>query len=109
MAEVTRIVNARPLAAIPSDVDDPQPLSSAMLITMKTRPLGPPPGKFLPLDVYAVRRWRRIQFLADQFWVRWRREYLQSLQPRKKWNQSQRNLTEGHVVLMKDDGEYRND
>ena len=109
MAEVTGIVNARPFDAVHSDVDDPQPLSPAMLVTMKTRPLGPPPGTFLPVDLYAVRRWRRVQFLADQFWVRWRREYLQSLQPRKKWNQPQRNLTEGDVVLMKEHGEYRND
>lgn len=79
-----------------------------MLITMKTRPLGPPPGDFLPTDLYAQRRWKRVQYLADQFWLRWRREYLQSLQPRKKWNQSQRDLVEGDIVLMKE-GEYRND
>ena len=104
MAEVTGIVNARPLTAIPTDVDDPQPL----LITMKARHLGPPPGNFLPTDLYAHRRWRRVQYLAEQFWLRWRREYLQSLQPRKKWNQQQRNLAEGDIVLMKE-GEYRNE
>ena len=109
MAEVTGIVNARPLTGIPGDVDDRQPLSPAVLITMKTRPLGPPPGTFLPTDLYALRRWRRVQYLADQFWVRWRREYLQSLQPKKKWNQPQRDLIEGDIVLMKEEGEYRND
>ncbi|PFX27830.1 hypothetical protein AWC38_SpisGene7462 [Stylophora pistillata] len=45
MAEVTAIVNARPIAALPSDLNDPQPLSPAMLLTMKTRPPGPPPGQ----------------------------------------------------------------
>ena len=40
MAEVTGIVSARPLTAIPADVDNPQPLSPAMLTTMKTRPLA---------------------------------------------------------------------
>jgi hypothetical protein len=109
MAEVTGIVNARPLTAVPTDVDDPQPLSPAMLITMKTRPLGPPPGNFLPTDLYSCRRWKRVQYLADQFRRRWRREYLQSLQSRKKWNKVQRDLVEGDVVLMKEDGEYRND
>ena len=109
MAEVTAIVNARPIAAIPSDVDDPQPLSPAMLLTMKTRPLGPPPGDFMSPDLYARRRWRRIQYLADQFWLRWRREYLQSLQTRKKWQEPQRDLTVGDVVLVKEEGAYRND
>ena len=108
MAEVTAIVNARPITPIPSDADDPRPLSPAMLLTMKTRPLGPPPGNFLPSDLYARRRWRRIQYLADQFWVRWRREYLQSLQRRRKWNTTSRDLTIGDVVIMKEEGAHRN-
>ena len=31
MAEVTAIVNARPIALVPTDVDEPQPLSPSML------------------------------------------------------------------------------
>ena len=76
MAEVTAIDNARPISALPTDADEPQPLSPSMLLTIKTRPLSPPPGNFVPPDVYARRRWRRVQYLADQFWIRWRREYL---------------------------------
>ena len=109
MAEVTAIVNARPIAALPSDVDDPQPLSPAMLLTMKARPFGPPPGEFIPDDLYARQRWRRVQYLADQFWAKWRREYLQNLQHRHKWNHPKTNLNDGDVVLVKDDSKYRND
>ena len=109
MAEVVAIVNARPISALPSDPDDPLPLSPAMLLTMKTRPAGPPPGQFLRPDIYARRRWRRVQFLADQFWTRWRREYLQSLQPRRKWTEMQRDLRVGDVVLMRDESRHRND
>lgn len=39
MAEVTGIVNSRPIATLPSDVDEPQPLTPTMVLTMKTRPL----------------------------------------------------------------------
>ena len=56
LAEVAAIVNARPISTIPSDVDDPQPLSPAMLLTMKSRPLLPLPGNFIPQDLYARRR-----------------------------------------------------
>ena len=80
--ELLAIVNARPIAALPSDTDDPQPLSPAMLLTMKTRPAGPPPGHFVWTDIYARRPWRRVQFLAEQFWTRWKREYFQSQQSR---------------------------
>lgn len=109
LAEVSAIVNARPIATVPSDVEDPQPLSPSMLLTLKSRPLLPPPGNFVPQDLYARRRWRRVQYLVDQFWVRWRREYLQSLQRRPKWNKRERNLTAGDIVLVRDKDAHRND
>ena len=37
MAKVTAIVNARPIALVPTDVYEPQPLSPSMLLTMKAR------------------------------------------------------------------------
>ena len=108
MAEVTGIVNSRPISAIPSDTDDPQPLTLNALLTMKTRPLAPPPGDFIPQDLYAQKRWRRTQYLADQFWIRWRREYLQNLQARPKWNECQPDLAEGDIILVKDSKVHRN-
>ena len=108
IAEVSPIVNARPIAAIPSDVDEPQSLSPAMLQTMKTRPLGPPPGKFVPTDLYARRCWRCVQYLADQFWLRWKRKYLQTLQPQKKWREPQRDLKDGDIVLVREEDQHRN-
>ena len=109
MAEVVAIVNARPIAALPSDVDDPQPLSPAMLLTMKTHPARPPPGQFMRTDIYAHHRWRRVQFLAEQFWTRWRRKYLQSLQLRQKWTETRRDLCVGDIVLVRDKSQHCND
>lgn len=103
MAEVAAIVNSRPLTTVPSDTEEAQPLSPSMLLTAKERPLNPPPGDFVPEDLYARRRWRRTQYLADQFWTRWRREYLQNLQRRPKWQDSRPNLVEGDLVLIKDE------
>ena len=108
MAEVTGIVNSRPISCIPSDIDDAQPLSPAMLLTMKTRPLTPPPGDFVPEDLYARQWWRRAQYLADQFWIRWRREYLQNQQRRLKWHKRETNLACGDIVLIKDIDAHRN-
>ncbi len=102
MAEATGIINSRPIAALPSEVDQPQLLTPNMLLTMKTRPLLPPPGIFTPVDLYSSRYWRRAQYLADQFWIRWRREYLQVQQRRTKWNIHQPNLKEGDIVIMKE-------
>lgn len=70
MAKVTGIVNLRPISAIPSDIDEQQQLNPNALLTMKTRPLLPPPGEFTPQDLYAQKSWRRSQYLADHFWIR---------------------------------------
>jgi hypothetical protein len=61
-----------------------------------------PPGVFRKEDVYR-RRWRHVQFIADQFWKRWLREYLPTLQFRRKWTEKKDNLKEGDVVLVMDE------
>ena len=106
LAEAAAIVNARPISTISSDPNDPEPLSPSMLLTMKTCPAVSPPGQFSPPDLYTRRRWRQAQYLADQFRVRWRKEYLQSLQRRNKWTEPTSNLSVDEVVLLKDRDEY---
>lgn len=108
MSEVTAIVNSRPITAVPTDTEEPLPLTPSMLLTQKTRPLSPLPGKFVSQYVYARRRWRKVQYLAAQFWTRWRREYIQNLQPKTKWNREHRNLAVGDIVMMKDEQAHRN-
>lgn len=74
MAEVSAIINARPLLPVSSDPDNPFILSPSMLLTQKSC-LIPPAGDFLDQDLY-TKQWRQVQVLANQFWTRWRREYL---------------------------------
>ena len=46
LCEVESIVNSRPIAAISCDFRDPLPLSSSQILTVKTKVVLPPPGKF---------------------------------------------------------------
>ena len=107
MSEVMAIVNGRPLT---HDLDDPDlvPLNPSRLLTGKSKIIMPPPGTFQRQDLYCRRQWRRVQHLADQFWQRWRKEYLQNLQARPKWNDERVNLQVGDVVIIKDDNAPRN-
>lgn len=50
-----------------------------------------------------------MQYLASIFWERWRREYLASLQPRKKWQDNKPSIKEGDLVLLKDNQVKRNE
>lgn len=104
MAEAAAIVNSRPLTT--NDINDPdslEPLTPNHLLTMKSKIILPPPGNFQRADLYSRKRWRRVQFLINVFWSRWRKEYLQTLQCRKKWVRNRRNLAIDDIVLLKDD------
>ncbi|KAL2089355.1 hypothetical protein ACEWY4_014043 [Coilia grayii] len=107
MAEVSAIMNARPLVPIQTDPDLPFLLTPSTLLTQKGVSLAPP-GDFTEKDLYK-RQWMQVQSMANRFWSRWRAEYLQSLQPRRKWQDEQRNIGVGDLVLLRDAQAVRNE
>ena len=108
--EVAAVINCRPLSLEHvSDPSHPEPLTPNHLLTGKSKVVVPPPGEFGRDDVYCLKRWRCVQFLTDQFWQRWRREYLQYLQLRSKWQRKEREMRVGDVVLLTDINTPRND
>ncbi|KAK0150845.1 hypothetical protein N1851_008044 [Merluccius polli] len=62
---------------------------------------------FVKEDLYATKRWRRVQYLIEQFWGRWK-EYLLNISTRQKWQSPQRNLRANDIVIIKDDNLPRN-
>lgn len=104
LTEAEYIINSRPLTVSNLNAPDGlEPLTPNHLITMKPKIVLPPPGKFQREDVYSRKWWKRVQYMANQFWQRWRVEYLNNLQARQKWIKPQRNLTEGDIVIVKED------
>ena len=84
-AETEAILNSRPLTVETlGDVKSEQPLSPNNILTMKTKVVMPPPGEFVRADEFSRRRWRRVQHIANEFWQRWRKEFLSALQFRQK-------------------------
>ncbi|KAK0130929.1 hypothetical protein N1851_034390 [Merluccius polli] len=108
--EAMAIVNSRPLTV--DNLNDPkslEPLTPNHLLTMKSVNALPPPGKFIREDMYARKRWRHIQYLAEQFWSRWRKEYLSNISVRQRWHCPKRNLKVDDIVLEKSDDLPRNE
>ena len=106
--EAMAIVNCRPLTT--HHEDDPEiPLSPNQLLTMKSKVVLPPPGEFDQTDTYSRKRWRIVQGLANTFWSRWRKEYIQTLQVRQKWTTINPNIEVGDIVVLKEDARHRND
>ena len=107
--ESAAVVNSRPLSV--DSINDPlslTPLTPNQLLTMKTKIILPPPGNFQKTSLYCRKHWRRTQYLMNEFWTRWRGEFLQNLQARSKWLSPKRNLAVGDLVLLKDDNQSRN-
>ena len=108
MCEVDAIINSRPLTTASGEPGDLEPLTPNHILTTKSTVILPPPGKFQQNDVYMLRRWRRVQHLANLFWSRWKKEYLVVMQERSKWQNPQRNLVEGDIVLIREENVPRN-
>lgn len=102
--EAAAIVNSRPLTT--DNLNDPnslEPLTPNHLVTMKASTALPPPGQFVKEDLYARKRWRQVQYLAEQFWSRWKKEYLHNIMVRQRWHMPKRNIQIGDVVMDKDE------
>ena len=109
MTEAENIVNNRPLSvASLSEATAAEPITPNHLLTLKTQTTLPPPGEFSRPDLYTRNRWRRVQFLTEQFWHRWRKEYCSLQYRRQKWNRTSRNVQVGDIVLMREEDVSRN-
>lgn len=102
MAEVSSIVNSRPLVAVSTDPDDPSVLTPNILLTQKMDSSMLP--KVLPdMDLKEAYRsqWKHVVVLSQEFWKKWRMQYLSNLKNKRKWTKTEVNLTEGDIVLLK--------
>ena len=101
LAEVERILNFRLLTPVSSNPPDMNALTPNALIMGRLE-------SFLPVDIFCgadgYKHSRRlINWLADQFWARWLKAYLPSLETRQRRTQLVRNLKVGDLVLVRDE------
>ena len=73
LTEAECVVNSRPLTT--ENLQDPTslPLCPNSILTMKNKVVLPPPGVFQKEDMYCRKRWRQVQYLANEFWSRWKK------------------------------------
>ena len=112
LQEAASVVNSTPLYAVADDADEPLPLTPSMLLTLRS-PADEEGarGAYVEADVmaYGQRRWRRVQYLADEFWKLWRSHYLQELTARRKWCRETNNLRKGDLILLREKNLPRRD
>ena len=107
MTEVENIVNGRPITPSSEDPNDLEALTPNHLMLLRSNHQGPM-GLFQDIEMYGRRRWRQVQHLANQFWSRWKREYLGEVQKRDKWTESKNpKIKEGDLVVLTDDNIHK--
>ncbi|GFV31898.1 uncharacterized protein TNCV_2564011 [Trichonephila clavipes] len=103
-AEIEAVLNSRPLSLLSSDFDDFETLSPGHFL------IGRPVTAIIQPQLINVKenrltRWQRVNWLSQQIWKVWKRNYLNNLyiQERSKWRFSKNNVEIGTLVLIKNE------
>ena len=101
LTEVEALVNSRPLTPVSDDVNDMEALTPNHFLIGRASTLLP---SCVTYDEGATlrKRWKQVQSITQQFWNRWRKEYLPTLTARNKWTKSTKNVQVGDLVLVRD-------
>ena len=103
LAECEMMVNNRPLSAI-SESDEVLPVTPSELVTgRKLEPLPVQiPKSVLDSEPKYIGKWKTRRTIQNNFWKKWRHNYLLNLSVTRKWKQGQPILKEKDVVLLMD-------
>ena len=96
------LLNKRPLAVLPSDANDPDPLTPAHFLAGSRVPeLG-----LLDLNGNTdyVNAWQKMNEIRDKFWQRFLVEFIPTLESRTKWQTGTECLKVGDVVVSLENG-----
>lgn len=100
LCQIEAILNSRPLSPLSSDPNDLGPLTPAHFLI--GRPLIAAPDQDLSdVNINRLSRFQLLQLKSQQFWNRWKLDYISELQRRSKWQTNKKQLTEGSLVLIK--------
>ncbi|XP_055589816.1 uncharacterized protein LOC129741997 [Uranotaenia lowii] len=100
--QVAAVMNSRPLTPIYTTPDAPTALTPGHFLIGRPMLTVPIPTQNESANNLTT-RWKRIQSQIEQFWRRWRDEYLHQLRDYAKWTKQKANVKIGQVVLVGDD------
>ncbi|XP_055632599.1 uncharacterized protein LOC129773073 [Toxorhynchites rutilus septentrionalis] len=104
LVQVEGCLNSRPLTPLSDDPTDLDPLTPAhFLIGSSLQALPEPSTENIPIN--RLNRWQLVQRQLEDFWKRWRREYLCQLQGRNKRWKPPLKIDVDKLVVIQDDNQ----
>lgn len=101
LAQIEACLNSRPLTPFSTDPQDLVPLTPGHFLIGE--PLTAIPEPPVPEKLALTKRYLQVTQMRDNFWTRWRAEYLHELQVLSKWDQEKESAKVGQLVLIKDE------
>ena len=99
--QIGSTLNSRPLTPLSGQPEDLDVLTSGHFLVDSSLSSIPEPSEQNP-SLGHLQHWRLVQSMYHQFWLRWSREYLHTLQQRDKWTRRTVNLKQNDLVLFLD-------
>ncbi|XP_055522923.1 uncharacterized protein LOC129717103 [Wyeomyia smithii] len=102
LTQVESCLNSRPLNQMSDDPEDLEPLTpSHFLVGSALQSI--PSADYTHTNYERLNMWEAAQEGLQNFWRRWRTEYLNQLQGRGKWWKPPVEITQGSLVVIRDD------
>ena len=79
------------------------PITPNLLLTGKSEVVIPYRESPEDVGVYSRQMWKRVLKITNDFWTKWKTDYLSNLRSRQKWKTPSQNIKKGDVVLVADD------
>lgn len=100
LTQIEAVLNSRPLTPMSSDPNNLIFLTPAHFLIGRIAPADP---TLTDVPESKLSRWQLIQSLQQHFWKRWSKEYISELQQRSIKKNLTMPITEGSMVLIKED------
>uniref|UniRef100_A0A1B6EB86 Integrase catalytic domain-containing protein n=2 Tax=Clastoptera arizonana TaxID=38151 RepID=A0A1B6EB86_9HEMI len=102
LTQVEACINSRPLTPLSESPIDLTPLTPSHFLIGDVLTANPEPF-LLNTPTNRLNHWQLVQQMLQHFWLRWSRDYLNTLQQRKKWTTASPNPQIGDMVIIKED------
>ena len=99
LASIESYLNSRPLCALSNDITDLNFLTPSHLLLGRSL-ISLPEDSNSYIKIGLSRRWKMLNQIRNDFWLSWRRDYLQSLNQRNKWTKVEPNISVGSLVII---------